>query len=171
MTEKNTLPVDIETMRTSARTVLAPDAQAPSAPELDTLTLLLTGHLALVIPELERVAAGRGDDDDMPRVCARMAISESRRKLGITPGPGLSAQLAYARRLSRSLNALCDHYEDLHADCRQTEALPLPHSTGLLLQPRCGCSCHDHTEAASAQPSVSPHQGLGKSVDARPVAS
>lgn len=117
MTEKNTLPVDIGTMRTSACTVLAPDAQAPSAPELGTLTLLLTGHLALIIPELERLAAGQGDDDDMPRVCARMTISESRRKLGIAPGPGPSAQLAYARCLSRSLNALCDHYEKLCGAC------------------------------------------------------
>ncbi|MGW1713176.1 DUF6415 family natural product biosynthesis protein [Streptomyces sp. NPDC002156] len=106
-------PIDMETMRASARRVLAPDAAAPSAQELETLALLLTGHLALIIPELERVAAGQGDDDDMPRVCARMAISESRRKLGITPGPTLSAHLAYARRLSRSLNALCDHYEEL----------------------------------------------------------
>ncbi|MEU6225491.1 DUF6415 family natural product biosynthesis protein [Streptomyces sp. NPDC047042] len=35
------------------------------------------------------------------------------RKLRIDPGLGLSSRLAYARRMSRSLNALCDHYEKL----------------------------------------------------------
>lgn len=122
MTAGASHPVDVETMRASARRLLAPDAAAPSAQELDTLALLLTGHLALIIPELERVAAGQDDDDDMLRVCARMTIAETRRKLGITPGPTLSAHLAYARRLSRSLNALCDHYETLccaHPDSGQ----------------------------------------------------
>jgi len=42
-----------------------------------------------------------------------VAISETCRKLRIKPSPVLSAQIAYARRLSRSLNALCDHYEEL----------------------------------------------------------
>ncbi len=101
------------TMRASALSLLVPDAEVPSAQELDTLTLMLTGHLALIIPEVERAAAGRRGDDDIPRVCARMAVSESLRKLRIMPVPGLSSHLAYARRLSRSLNALCHHYEQL----------------------------------------------------------
>ncbi|MGN5379465.1 hypothetical protein ACQ4WX_25910 [Streptomyces lasalocidi] len=33
-------------------------------------------------------------------------------------------------------------YEDLHTRCRQTTDVPLPHSTGLLLVPRCRCTCH-----------------------------
>ncbi|GEC06578.1 hypothetical protein SSP24_42330 [Streptomyces spinoverrucosus] len=33
-------------------------------------------------------------------------------------------------------------YSELHRDCRQTQDIPLPHSTGILLQRRCGCSCH-----------------------------
>lgn len=33
-------------------------------------------------------------------------------------------------------------YRGLHRDCRQTQDIPLPHSTGILLQRRCGCSCH-----------------------------
>ncbi|WP_329223213.1 DUF6415 family natural product biosynthesis protein [Streptomyces sp. NBC_01485] len=32
--------------------------------------------------------------------------------------------------------------EDMHAWCRQTKDVPLPHSTGILLVPRCRCSCH-----------------------------
>ncbi|MGW0584354.1 hypothetical protein ACWD25_52610 [Streptomyces sp. NPDC002920] len=33
-------------------------------------------------------------------------------------------------------------YEGVHAMCRQTQDVPLPHSTGVLLVPRCRCSCH-----------------------------
>lgn len=33
-------------------------------------------------------------------------------------------------------------YEDLHARCRRTEDIPLPHSHGIVLVPRCACSCH-----------------------------
>ncbi|GAA3873278.1 hypothetical protein GCM10023084_27810 [Streptomyces lacrimifluminis] len=113
MTVSFSLPVDIATLRASAHTLLKPDAEAPSEEELETLTLMLTGHLALIILELERVAAGRRGDDDIPRVCARMAVSESLRKLRSKPGQGLSAHVAYARRLSRSLNSLCHHYEQL----------------------------------------------------------
>lgn len=40
-------------------------------------------------------------------------------------------------------------YTDMHLRCRQTEDVPLPHSRGLLLRSRCGCSCHGWTEGAS----------------------
>ena len=109
----DSLPIDIETMRTSARRLLAPDAVVPSVQELETLTLLLKGHLALIIPEAGRAASSRRGDDDLARVRARMAIAETCRKMRIEPRPGPSSQIAYARRLSRSLNALCDHYEVL----------------------------------------------------------
>ncbi|WP_405948344.1 hypothetical protein OG588_19015 [Streptomyces prunicolor] len=33
-------------------------------------------------------------------------------------------------------------YKELHDDCRQTTDIPLPGTTGILLQPRCGCACH-----------------------------
>ncbi|WP_086809782.1 hypothetical protein [Streptomyces reticuliscabiei] len=36
-------------------------------------------------------------------------------------------------------------YQNIHAMCRQTEDVPLPHSTGILLVARCTCTCH--TEA------------------------
>jgi hypothetical protein len=45
----------------------------------------------------------------------------------------LSAECALAQRPG---------YADLHAQCRQTEDVPLPHSTGVLLAVRCGCICH-----------------------------
>ena len=33
-------------------------------------------------------------------------------------------------------------YADLHRVCRQTEDVPLPHGSGLLLMRRCGRTCH-----------------------------
>jgi hypothetical protein len=47
--------------------------------------------------------------------------------------PPLSTECTLAKR---------PEYEALHRDCRQTKDVPLPHSRGILLQRRCGCSCH-----------------------------
>lgn len=33
-------------------------------------------------------------------------------------------------------------YRDVHAQCRQTRDVPLPHSTRILLVARCTCTCH-----------------------------
>ena len=117
MTVKIPVPFDIETMRASAHILLGPDAETPSVQDLETLTLMLKGHLALIVPEVGRAASARDGDDTFgradARVDARMAVVATRNKLRFTPSPGLSAHIAYARRLSRSLNALCDHYETL----------------------------------------------------------
>ncbi|MFF3451246.1 DUF6415 family natural product biosynthesis protein [Streptomyces sp. NPDC002667] len=43
-------------------------------------------------------------------------MGEARRKLDITPKPGISSGVAHARRLARALNALCDHYENFSGD-------------------------------------------------------
>jgi hypothetical protein len=48
----------------------------------------------------------------------------------------LSAECAVAQRPG---------YGDLHDECRQTEDIPLPGATGILLVRRCGCSCHPRT--------------------------
>lgn len=50
---------------------------------------------------------------------------------------------------SETLSAECTvagrpGYSDLHAQCRQTQDVPLPHSKGILLVARCGCSCHTY---------------------------
>ena len=42
-------------------------------------------------------------------------------------------------------------YEDLHEQCRQTRDIPLPHSYGLLLVPRCRCGCHAAGRAGLAK--------------------
>ena len=40
-------------------------------------------------------------------------------------------------------------YRDLHGSCRQTKDIPLPHSSGILLVRRCGCSCHRYNGRAA----------------------
>ncbi|MFI2431351.1 hypothetical protein [Streptomyces sp. NPDC018693] len=49
----------------------------------------------------------------------------------------LSAECTVARE---------DGFEDLHARCRRTEDVPLPHGRGLVLVPRCPCPCHTPAE-------------------------
>ncbi|MFF2933529.1 DUF6415 family natural product biosynthesis protein [Streptomyces mirabilis] len=105
-------PVDIATMRASARRLLAEGAELPSFGELETLTLLLRGHIMLLIPEVEK-AAGPLPEDDIPRACALACIGESRMRLNLEPGRALPAGIAHAQRLARSVNALCDHFENL----------------------------------------------------------
>ncbi|WP_406414926.1 DUF6415 family natural product biosynthesis protein [Streptomyces sp. NBC_01614] len=108
-------PPDISTMRASVRQLLgpddAPDAPPPNAGELDTLTLTLRGHLALIIPEVERAAGPRPKDTST--FCALGCIGEARGKLRHTPGATLQSRVAHARCLARVLHALCDHYERL----------------------------------------------------------
>ena len=105
-------PVDVALMRAAARRLLAEDAEPPGAEELDTLTLQLRGHIMLLIPEVES-AALRLPDDDVPRACAMACIGESRMRLSLEPGHNPSAGIAHAQRLARSVNALCDHLENI----------------------------------------------------------
>ncbi|MFD3503736.1 DUF6415 family natural product biosynthesis protein [Streptomyces sp. NPDC058678] len=114
--EQNHAPPDIETMRATALRLLGPDdgpdVLPPAADELDTLTLALRGHLELLGPEVERMA-GRLDRESIPRYCALACVGEARGKLRARPGRGPHGPVAYARRLARVLNALCDHHEKL----------------------------------------------------------
>lgn len=59
-----------------------------------------------------------------------------------------------ARPGAVSLSAECalaqqPGYEDLHAQCSQIRDVPLPHSSGIVLVPRCRCTCHVRAEAAA----------------------
>ncbi|MFD5017242.1 DUF6415 family natural product biosynthesis protein [Streptomyces chartreusis] len=105
--------MDLQTMHESARRALGPGdgyvARPSALEELDTLTLALRGHLALLLPEVERTArlAPRG----VQSYCALACVDEARRKLGIAQPSALEARVAHARRLARSLNALCQYYE------------------------------------------------------------
>jgi len=107
-----TAPLDTETMRAAARALLADHTELPSDEELDTLTLQLRGHLMLAIPVVEALA-DRLPEDDAPRVCANVGVMEARTRMSLAPGRTLPARVAHAQRLARSVNALCDHYENL----------------------------------------------------------
>ncbi|MDO0933912.1 DUF6415 family natural product biosynthesis protein [Streptomyces sp. DG2A-72] len=113
--EQDQAPLDIAAMRATVRRLLgpddAPDALPPSADEADTLTLTLRGHLELIIPEVEKAAGPKLSS--VQSYCAMACVGEARRKLAVTPTPGLDARVALARRLARSLNALCGHYDTL----------------------------------------------------------
>jgi hypothetical protein len=110
-----TLPIDTYLMREAARRLLAEDADLPSKGELVTLTLQLRGHLELAIPVVEDLAE-RFPEDDVPRACAHSAVMAARVRLSRPPGRTLPSRIAYAQRLARSVNALCDHYENLSSE-------------------------------------------------------
>lgn len=99
-------------MRATAAKLLAPiggpNALPPTA-DLDTLTVALRGHLALLIPEIEQAVGPR--PKNVEACCALACIGEARRKLSMTPRLELEHRVAHALRLARSLVALCGHYE------------------------------------------------------------
>jgi hypothetical protein len=102
-------------MRATVNRLLDPDAVSealpPAADEVDTLTRMMRGQLALLVPDVEQLMGARRRD--AAHYCALACIGEAREKLAAEARPGCSGALAYARRLARALNALCDHYERL----------------------------------------------------------
>lgn len=108
-------PPDIDSMRATARRLLGPDdgpdALPPGAAEVDTLALILCGHLEVLIPDVEQAVGPR--PDSVKAYCALACVGEARRKLSLTPRPGLDSRVAHARRLARVLLALCAHQEEL----------------------------------------------------------
>ncbi|MFD5710316.1 DUF6415 family natural product biosynthesis protein [Streptomyces pharetrae] len=110
--DARTAPIDLEPMRSDARCLLADQRELPSEGELEVLTAQLRGHLMLAIPVVAALA-DRFPEDDVPSACAHAAVMEARNRLGLDPRPSLPVRVAYAQRLARSVNALCDHYENL----------------------------------------------------------
>jgi hypothetical protein len=96
----------------TARRFLADDAEQFCDEELETLALQLRGHLMLAIPVVEALA-DRLPEDDVPSACAFSAVMEARTRLGLEPHRSVAGRVAHAQRLARSVNALCDHYENL----------------------------------------------------------
>ncbi|NUP18879.1 MAG: hypothetical protein HOZ81_22880 [Streptomyces sp.] len=106
--------MDIDTMRAAVDRLLdaVPDA-LPSAPgEIETLILQLRGHLELLLPEVEETAS-RLPRSSVPRFCALACTGEARERLRSGPTPRFGGPIGHARRLARTLNALCDHWEAL----------------------------------------------------------
>lgn len=108
-------PPDIETMRETVDRILDPDAVEEALPptldEVATLTRMMRGQLQLLVPDVEQLVGER--PTNVAQYCALACIGEARAKLASEPRPGFDGALAYARRLARALNALCDHYERL----------------------------------------------------------
>ncbi len=107
------LPLDIETVRASARPLLAEGAALPAPDELAALTVALRGHIEALIPEVTAAAAAE-PKDSIPRYCALACIGEARGKLHLGDDDSLAIRVSVARKLARSVNALCDHHENLN---------------------------------------------------------
>lgn len=107
--------VDVHTMRGTVNRLLDPDASGdafpPTGEELQTLTAAVRGHLELIAPEVEQAA--RALEPCAIRHSVLGCVWEARTRLEAQPSSGTGGPVAYARRLARALNALCDHYERL----------------------------------------------------------
>ncbi|MBQ1090645.1 hypothetical protein [Streptomyces sp. B93] len=60
---------------------------------------------------------------------------------------GAPAEAAVERSAECALATQRLEHRRLHADCRRTKDIPLPHGRGLLLVRRCGCACHRKQDA------------------------
>ncbi|WP_435229459.1 DUF6415 family natural product biosynthesis protein [Streptomyces sp. Tue6028] len=100
--------VDIPAMRQAVAAILPGDQQI-SAKALAGLTEQLRAHIEGLAPHVENAAAEL-PREDVPRYCALACVGEARSKLRAHPGQGPGRDEAYARKLARSLAALCDHY-------------------------------------------------------------
>ncbi|MGW2930704.1 DUF6415 family natural product biosynthesis protein [Streptomyces sp. NPDC055722] len=107
-----TPPLDLETMRATARRLLAPDAEQPTAEELLTLGTLLRDHIRQLVPEVEK-AALPFPKDDVPRACALACVGEACMRLRMGEGDNDRLRLSVVTKLARSVNALCDHMVNL----------------------------------------------------------
>ncbi|MFI2431376.1 DUF6415 family natural product biosynthesis protein [Streptomyces sp. NPDC018693] len=103
-------------MRETVAILLEPDASPgvlpPSGTELETLTATLRGHIEVLIPEVQK-AAGKLKKTTVTRQEALSCAWEARSRLHADPNSGYGGTLGHARRLARSLNALCNYVERL----------------------------------------------------------
>ncbi|MEU0786481.1 DUF6415 family natural product biosynthesis protein [Streptomyces sp. NPDC006173] len=99
-------------MRQTIALVLPAREELPPGLDMDALTEALRGHMELIVPEVETKALAL-HKEDIPRYCALACVGEANDKLRSRAGQGAYAALVFARKLARSLAALCDHYETL----------------------------------------------------------
>ncbi|MGW9029327.1 DUF6415 family natural product biosynthesis protein [Streptomyces sp. NPDC055722] len=113
---QDTAPLDLATMRQAVYRLLDPDgvpeALPPVGEELATLTLQIKGHLQLLMPAVQELTL-QLPKDSIPRYCALACLGEASDRLSALASPTPDREVVYARRLARTLNALCDHFEKL----------------------------------------------------------
>ncbi|MFB8777201.1 DUF6415 family natural product biosynthesis protein [Streptomyces broussonetiae] len=107
------VPLDVAMMRTAVRRLMTGAPELLPLEELKDLVLQMRGYAVVSIPEVE-AAAYRQSEDDIPRACALACVGEARRLLRQGASDETQpAYVAHVRRLARSVNALCDHRENL----------------------------------------------------------
>ncbi|MEU5002247.1 DUF6415 family natural product biosynthesis protein [Streptomyces sp. NPDC021622] len=107
--------VDVTLGRGTARRLLD-DVQDPSGDELKDVSLLLHGHLSLLVLEVEQ-RTRLLPEDSVAREAALAGVGEAQRRLE-EPVPGAAQPTArkYAQDLARSVEALCTHLDHLGAN-------------------------------------------------------
>ncbi|ORT60078.1 DUF6415 family natural product biosynthesis protein [Streptomyces sp. CB03238] len=105
-------PLDLATMRDTARYVLTLESALLPLGELDVLIDTLHGHVRLLVPEVRALIRSM-PVGDVPARVARIGIEEAWRRLYTPPGPGWDATFRHAKKVALSVNSLCDHYETL----------------------------------------------------------
>ncbi|WP_256103477.1 DUF6415 family natural product biosynthesis protein [Streptomyces sp. ODS05-4] len=106
------VPVDVATLRVTAGQALAAGAGTPG-PGLSDLSDALRGHVQLLVPEV-RALARELPAEDAAAQAAKATCDEAWRRLHTPRGFGPDAAWHQARRLARSVQSLCDHYETLN---------------------------------------------------------
>ncbi|MFE7273055.1 DUF6415 family natural product biosynthesis protein [Streptomyces sp. NPDC057623] len=110
-------PMDIATMRDTVNRLLDPDsapqAFPPAGDELTTLTATVRGHLEVLVPDVEAAARAQLKPGSSPKSTILQCAWDARSRMEAEPSSKTGGPVAHARRLARSLNALCDHYEQL----------------------------------------------------------
>ncbi|WFB08959.1 DUF6415 family natural product biosynthesis protein [Streptomyces sp. LX-29] len=104
------MPVATKEVRATVAAVLGERAALPRFEEVEEAVLFLRGHMMLLIPEIEDLSRLR-PKDDLVVILALAGVGEARRKLRMSPGPGLVSAVEHAKHLARSCDALLRHYE------------------------------------------------------------
>ena len=106
------LPLDVETIKSSAQDVISDGAKIEDSDELETIIILLRGMIMVLIPEVENDVA-QYPKNHCPAIGARAGIQEARNKSHVIPGSSIPQLIGHAQKLARCVLALIRHHETL----------------------------------------------------------